>query len=210
MAAPKAIIFDLGNVLLPIDLSFTYEAFSVFSSLSSSEIASAIMEHQLWVPYEAGKQNDVEFRDLLREHLDLTISDADFDNSFSALLLDFHTGVYEWIASLKSQFHLVLLSNTSAIHAERFTKVALGPDGQNLFSLFHQVYYSFEMGLVKPDIAIYQQVLDEQGFYPEEVLFFDDNVANIKAAKSMGIDSFLIDPSRTYSQIQEILDTYVS
>lgn len=210
MAAPKAIIFDLGNVLLPIDLSLTYEAFSAFSSLSSSEIASAILEHQLWVPYEAGKQNDAEFRDFLREHLDLTISDVDFDNAFSALLLDFHKGVYEWIASLKSQFHLVLLSNTSAIHAERFTKVALGPEGQNLFSLFHQVYYSFEMGLVKPDIAIYQQVLDEQGFSPEEVLFFDDNVANINSANSMGIQSYLIDPSRSYNQIQEILDTYVS
>ena len=210
MAAPKAIIFDLGNVLLPIDLSLTYEAFSAFSSLSSSEIASAILEHQLWVPYEAGKQNDAEFRDFLRERLDLTISDVDFDNAFSALLLDFHTGVYEWIASLKSQFHLVLLSNTSAIHAERFTKVALGPEGQNLFSLFHQVYYSFEMGLVKPDIAIYQQVLDEQGFSPEEVLFFDDNVANINSANSMGIQSYLIDPSRSYNQIQEILDTYVS
>ena len=210
MAAPKAIIFDLGNVLLPIDLSLTYEAFSAFSSLSSSEIASAILEHQLWVSYEAGKQNDAEFRDFLRERLDLTISDVDFDNAFSALLLDFHTGVYEWIASLKSQFHLVLLSNTSAIHAERFTKVALGPEGQNLFSLFHQVYYSFEMGLVKPDIAIYQQVLDEQGFSPEEVLFFDDNVANINSANSMGIQSYLIDPSRSYNQIQEILDTYVS
>ena len=210
MLAPKAIIFDLGNVLLPIDLSLTYEAFSLYSSLSSSEIASAISEHQLWVPYESGQQTDLKFRDFLRSHLDLTISDADFDHAFSALLLDFHDGVYEWIASLKSLFHLILLSNTSSIHAERFTKVSLGPEGQNLFSLFNHVYYSFEMGLVKPDLAIYQQVLSEQEFSAEEVLFFDDNVANINSAKSIGIQSFLIDPSRSFIQIQEILDTYVS
>lgn len=210
MSAPKAIIFDLGNVLLPIDLSLTYEAFSAYSSLSSSEIASAILVNQLWVPYESGQQTDLEFRDFLRLQLDLTISDADFDNAFSALLLDFHAGVYEWIASLKSQYHLILLSNTSSIHADRFTKVSLGPEGQNLFSLFNYVYYSFEMGLVKPDLAIYQQVLTEQGFSAEEVLFFDDNVANINSAKSMGIQSFLIDPSRSFIQIQEILDTYVS
>lgn len=210
MSAPKAIIFDLGNVLLPIDLSLTYEAFSAYSSLSSSEIASAILVDQLWVPYESGQQTDLEFRDFLRSQLDLTISDADFDNAFSALLLDFHAGVYEWIASLKSQYHLILLSNTSSIHAERFTKVSLGPEGQNLFSLFNHVYYSYEMGLVKPDLAIYQQVLNEQGFSAEEVLFFDDNVANINSAKSMGIQSFLIDPSRSFIQIQEILDTYVS
>jgi putative hydrolase of the HAD superfamily len=72
------------------------------------------------------------------------------------------------------------------------------------------VYYSFEMGLVKPDSAIYQHVLNEQGFSAEEVLFFDDNVANINSAKSMGIPSFLVDPSRSLSQIQEILDAYVS
>ena len=210
MSAPKAIIFDLGNVLLPIDLSLTFEAFSAYSSLNSEEIADAIAQNHLWVPYESGLQSDAEFRNFLRERLNLTISDADFDDAFSALLLDFHPGVYEWIASLQSSFQLILLSNTSSIHAERFTKVALGPEGQNLFSLFNQVYFSFEMGLVKPNPAIYHQVLAEQDFAAEEVLFFDDNVANINAAKSIGIPSFLVDPSRSLSQIQEILDTYVS
>jgi FMN phosphatase YigB (HAD superfamily) len=52
--------------------------------------------------------------------------------------------------------------------------------------------------------------LNEQGFSAGEVLFFDDNVANINSAKSMGIQSYLIDPSRSFIQIQEILDTYVS
>lgn len=208
MSAPKAIIFDLGNVLLPIDLSLTFEAFSAYSSLNSKEIADAIAQNHLWVPYESGLQTDAEFRNFLRARLDLTISDADFDNAFSALLLDFHLGVYEWIASLQSSFHLILLSNTSSIHAERFTKVALGPEGQNLFSLFNQVYFSFEMGLVKPNPAIYHQVLAEQGFSPAEVLFFDDNVANIDSAKSIGIQAYLIDPFRSFTQIQEIVDTY--
>ena len=210
MAVPKAIIFDLGNVLLPINLDKTYAAFSAYSSLSKQEIGSIIIDNQLWVTYESGKHSDIEFREFLRSRLDLTISDLEFDEAFSALLLDFHEGVYEWIASLQSTYHLILLSNTSSIHAERFTKVSLGPMGENLFSLFHHVYYSYEMGLVKPDPAIYHRVLTEQGFSPSQVLFFDDNLANINSAKSIGIDSYLIDPNRTFIQIQEILDTYVS
>lgn len=210
MAVPKAIIFDLGNVLLPINLDKTYAAFSAYSSLSKQEIGSIIIDNQLWVPYESGKQSDIEFREFLRSRLDLTISDLEFDEAFSALLLDFQEGVYEWIASLQSTYHLILLSNTSSIHAERFTKVSLGPTGENLFSLFHHVYYSYEMGLVKPDQAIYHRVLTEQGFSPSQILFFDDNLANINSAKSIGIDSYLIDPNRTFIQIQEILDTYVS
>jgi len=210
MAAPKAIIFDLGNVLLPIDLEKTYAAFSAYSSFSQEEISAIIIDNQLWVPYESGQQTDIEFREFLRSRLDLTISDLEFDEAFSALLLDFHAGVYDWIASLQSKYHLILLSNTSSIHAERFTRVSLGPSGQNLFSLFNHVYYSFEMGLVKPDPAIYHRVLMEHGFAPSQVLFFDDNLANINSAKSIGIDSYLIDPNRTHIQIQEILDTYVS
>lgn len=210
MAFPKAIIFDLGNVLLPIDLNLTYEAFARYSTLSSREIASTIIANELWVPYESGFQTDAEFRNYLRSHLDLHISDVEFDEAFSALLLDFHPGVFEWIASLGARFHLILLSNTSSIHAQRFTKVALGPEGQNLFSLFHQVYYSFEMGLVKPDPAIYQRVLKEQGLSAEEVLFFDDNSANIASANNLGIRSYLVDPHRSFSQIQDILDTNVS
>lgn len=210
MRAPKAIIFDLGNVLLPIDLNLTYAAFAKFSSFNAALISSTIIDNKLWVPYESGQQSDAEFRDHLRSYLDLHISDVEFDEAFSSLLLDFYPGVYEWIATLGARFHLILLSNTSSIHAERFTKVPLGPAGQNLFSLFDDVYYSFEMGLVKPDPAIYHQVLTEHGFSPQEVLFFDDNVANINSAKLIGIHAYSIDPSRNHLQIQDILDTYVS
>jgi len=206
----KAIIFDLGNVLLPIDLVLTYEAFAAHSSLSTVEIEKKIIENQLWVPYESGLQTDDEFRTFLRLHLDLTISDVEFDEAFSALLLDFHAGVYEWIRSLKAKYRLILLSNTSSIHAERFTQVQLGPEGQNLFSLFDQVNYSFEMGLVKPDPLIYYQVLQVTKLASEEVLFFDDNLANINSAKAIGIDAYLIDPSRDFTQIQQILDRYVN
>ncbi|MFM1933295.1 MAG: hypothetical protein RL360_175 [Bacteroidota bacterium] len=206
----KAIIFDLGNVLLPIDLNLTYQAFSAFSAYDATTIGQKFQQENLWVPYESGKQSDQEFREHIRFHLALSCTDAEFDEAFSALLLSYHAGVYEWISSLKSRFSLYLLSNTSSIHAKRFTQVPLGPSGENLFGLFDQVYFSFDMGLVKPDTAIYQQVLIEQNLQVQEVLFFDDNVANINSAKGLGIASYLIDPAKDFSQIQEILDSYVS
>jgi putative hydrolase of the HAD superfamily len=207
---PKAILFDLGNVLLPIDLKLSYQAFAAFSPYNSLEIETRILDNQLWVAYESGKQTDQEFREHIRFHLALNCTDTEFDEAFSALLLNFHKGVYEWISSLKSKYSLYLLSNTSSIHAQRFTNIKLGPEGQNLFCLFDYVYYSFKMGLVKPNPAIYLQVLQDQNLKPEEVLFFDDNVANINSAKTLGLKSYLIDPAQDFSQIQQILETYVS
>jgi putative hydrolase of the HAD superfamily len=77
----------------------------------------------------------------------------------------------------------------------------LGPKGENLFGLFKKAHFSYEMGLVKPNPLIYHQVLKENNLKAEEVVFFDDNAANIESASTLGIDSTLIDPTTSFSQI---------
>jgi len=202
MKSINALLFDLGNVLLPIDLSLTYQAFSqLSSSFSSEEIQSKINNEGLWLGYEAGLLTDEEFRDLLRDKLDLDCSNDEFDQAFSALLLDFPPNVYSFLQELTSNFELYLLSNTSVIHSRIFLNNQLGPKGENLFGLFKKAHFSYEMGLVKPNPLIYQQVLKENNLKAEEIVFFDDNAANIKSAITLGIDSILIDPTTSFFQI---------
>ena len=202
MKSINALLFDLGNVLLPIDLSLTYQAFSqLSSSFSSEEIQSKINNEGLWLGYEAGLLTDEEFRDLLRDKLDLDCSNDEFDQAFSALLLDFPPNVYSFLQELTSNFELYLLSNTSVIHSRIFLNNQLGPKGENLFGLFKKAHFSYEMGLVKPNPLIYQQVLKENNLKAEEVVFFDDNAANIESASTLGIDSILIDPTTSFFQI---------
>jgi putative hydrolase of the HAD superfamily len=202
MKSIKALLFDLGNVLLPIDLSLTYQAFSQLSlSFSSEEIQSKINNEGLWLGYEAGLLTDDEFRNLLRDKLDLDCSSDEFDHAFSALLLGFPAKVYSFLHELTASFDLYLLSNTSLIHSRIFLNNQLGPKGENLFGLFKKAYFSYEMGLVKPNPLIYVQVLKENNLKAEEIIFFDDNVANIESASSLGINSILIDPTTSFSQI---------
>ena len=202
MKSIKALLFDLGNVLLPIDLSLTYQAFSQLSlSFSSEEIQSKINNEGLWLGYEAGLLTDDEFRNLLRDKLDLDCSSGEFDHAFSALLLGFPANVYSFLQELTASFDLYLLSNTSLIHSRIFLNNQLGPKGENLFGLFKKAYFSYEMGLVKPNPLIYVQVLKENNLKAEEIIFFDDNVANIESASNLGINSILIDPTTSFSQI---------
>jgi putative hydrolase of the HAD superfamily len=202
MKSIKALLFDLGNVLLPIDLSLTYQAFSQLSlSFSSEEIQSKINNEGLWLGYEAGLLTDDEFRNLLRDKLDLDCSSDEFDHAFSALLLGFPANVYSFLQELTASFDLYLLSNTSLIHSRIFLNNQLGPKGENLFGLFKKAYFSYEMGLVKPNPLIYVQVLKENNLKAEEIIFFDDNVANIESASNLGINSILIDPTTSFSQI---------
>ncbi|RXK52187.1 HAD family hydrolase [Aquirufa rosea] len=200
------LLFDLGNVLLPIDLDRTYQELAIFSSkYSAEEIKNLTHRQSLWALYESGLQSDEEFRDFLRDKLALDCSDAQFDQAFSALLLDFHVGVYSWLEKVSQRYPIYLLSNTSAIHARRFTQVPLGPSGESLFSLFKQTYFSFNMGMIKPDEKIYQHVLTQLSLKPENLIFFDDNFHNIESAKRIGIDAVLINPSCSLQQIDSYL-----
>lgn len=202
MKSKNALLFDLGNVLLPIDLSLTYQAFSQLSTtFSPEEIQKKIIDNGLWLGYEAGLLTDEDFRNLLIDKLALNCSNEEFDQAFSALLLDFPPNIYTFLKDLTSNFDLYLLSNTSIIHSRIFLNIQLGPNGENLFGLFKKAYFSYEMGLVKPNPLIYQQVLSENNLEAGQVVFFDDNAANIESASKLGIDSILIDPKTSLTQI---------
>lgn len=205
-SSKPSLLFDLGNVLLPIDLDKTFQAFADLSDQFLAEEVKELTHSQaLWSRYESGLQTEEEFRDSLRYTLALNCSDEQFDLAFSALLLDFHPQVYTWLENIAKQYPIYLLSNTSLIHAKQFTQVPLGPQGESLFGLFKKTYFSFDLGMIKPDEKIYHHVLEDLSLKPENLVFFDDNFHNIESAKRVGIDGVLINPSCSLQQIDSYL-----
>ena len=211
-SSSKALLFDLGNVLLPIDLDLTYKAFAQYSSkYSFEEIKKITHELSLWTPYESGLQSEEYFRDFLKKELHLNCTDQEFDKAFNALLLQFSSDSYEILAQFKNHFSgLYLLSNTSYIHFLAYRNNELGPNNENIFDLFDQLFFSFEMGLVKPDAAIYKQVSETIKKPLSEIVFFDDNVFNIESALNLGMDAHLIQPQTSLDQIKSTLSAYVN
>lgn len=205
MKGSHALLFDLGNVLLPIDLGLTYQAFSQYSnSYSAEQIEKITQEERLWQAYEAGLMDEPSFRMSIKTRFDMHCQDLEFDKAFNALLIGFHEGLYSFLSDLAARFDLYLLSNTSSIHAKVFLSNQLGPEGQNVFDLFQKIFLSFDMGMVKPNPRIYQQVLDELHLAAGQVVFFDDNLSNIESAKNMGIQAIhIVDPMRSLEQIKQ-------
>lgn len=205
MGAEVAVVFDLGNVLLPINLDLTYEAFASYTHyFSAEEIRFATEQEGLWIPYESGLESCEEFRERLRLRFQLECSDSEFDFAFSALLLEFPADVVEVIQEVKSSFPVYLLSNTSRIHSKLFLQ------NESLFSLFNFVHLSYDMGVSKPDKLIYQQVVESNQLLGKQVVFFDDNKYNVQAAQEFGWDAVLIEPSTSFFQIRNHLSQYVN
>ena len=52
---------------------------------------------------------------------------------------------------------------------------------------FDVLVWSYQLGIAKPDPAIYRYTLSELGTRPEETLFIDDKLVNVEAARALGI-----------------------
>jgi len=205
----KNIVFDLGDVILNIDVPLASSSFGKLSGREQHEILTLFKEKELFRLFETGLVDEDAFRNTIRELLEFPDwSEEIIDTAWNSLLLDIPPARIELIKELGKNYRLFLLSNTSSIHIKQVNKILHAASGvEKLDDLFEKVYLSYEMGLMKPDPAIYLQVLEESGLIAEETLFLDDNADNIAAASKLGIDTILVQKPVT---ILDYLKDYVA
>ena len=182
------LIFDFGNVLIEIDPTRSIEAFQTLGAK-----ADLHLDADFFHDFETGAIKAAEFRRALRSQLRWASVDSSIDRAWNALLLEIPPKTLHVLRSLRAQgYRLALLSNTNPIHIDEVRR-RLGPFGYGDFArCFDRIFYSYEMGLRKPDPAIYSAVDRELGLTsPAEVLFIDDNAANIASAAKHGWGTLL-------------------
>ena len=94
-----------------------------------------------------------------------------------------YPGTAEVLAEVKRSVPIGCLSNTNTMHWEHQT--ALWP----ILDMFDFRFLSFELGLAKPDEAIFHAVADRLPFGRDRILYFDDVDVNSEAARSFGFQS---------------------
>lgn len=203
----KNIIFDLGDVILNIDVPVASKSFAELSGREQAEILEIFSKNALFRQFETGELDEAGFRNYIRKILDFTdLSDVAIDTAWNSLLLDLPPERVELLQKLAKNYRLFLLSNTSSIHITQVNKILEASTGiKKLDDLFEIVFLSYEMGLMKPDPKIYQQVLDQAGLIAEETLFLDDNRDNIESAAKLGIETIHVQKPVT---ILEYLQDY--
>lgn len=185
----KNVIFDLGGVIIDLSVERTVHALADLAGKSPAEIYAAYHAHPEFMAYEKGQLTDAQFRTALQQIFNFKASDSSIDRCWNAMLVDLPKGKLDLLTTLKDQFSVAVLSNTNAIHLRYVDEIMLPPvsDFDSLNHYFHLHYYSHHMGKRKPDVEIFEQVLDESHFIPGQTLFLDDNPDNIAAALTLGI-----------------------
>lgn len=114
--------------------------------------------------------------------------------------LDLDQDAFALIASVRAAGTPCYLATNQQDHRVRYMRDALGYDAH-----FDGVYYSSEVGAMKPEAAYFEHVLDDLGLAPEVVVFIDDSVRNVDAALARGIRALHHDPSDGVAGLRRLL-----
>ena len=175
------VLFDLGGVLI--------EVAGVRAMLELTGIQS---EEELWRRwltcrwvrrFESGGCSDTEFAAGVIADWQLELSAAAFLEAFRNWPTGPLPGAAELVAQTRASVATGCFSNTNALHW--YDHIA----GWPLAGLFDHRFLSFELGLLKPDIAAFAQVADLLGVPAERVLFLDDNALNVAGAAAAGFQA---------------------
>lgn len=191
------LIFDFGNVFINLNHEKAYRKLNALGYQGFSE------EMQVQnLQYEKGLISTPEFIEFYRPHF-ANISEEDLIATWNAVIGDFPKHRLDFLQEIaaKNQYKLILLSNTNALHIEHIA--AETSFYKDFIACFDQVYLSHEMGLRKPDPAIYETVLKGENLNPETCFFIDDLIENTQAAEQLGIKTWNLQPGK-----EDIVDLF--
>jgi HAD superfamily hydrolase (TIGR01509 family) len=189
------VLFDLGGVL--VDLGGMPEL-NIFAGGGASE--DDLWRRWLECPwvrrFERGLCDADSFSRGMVDAWSMTVGPEEFLEAFVAWPRGLLPGARELVLSIRPALRVGCLSNTNALHADRQWS------DFGLTELFDDRFLSHEMGLVKPDRAAFDHVVNLLGCRAERVLFLDDNQINVEGARVAGLRS---ERARGIEEAQAIL-----
>jgi len=202
--AIEVILFDLGNVLVDFDYTISANRISNFCAKSPVEIVKLFFGSGLTTSFEEGKISPEDFFARVKEMLDLKLSYKAFVSIWNEVfyLSAKNRSVFSLVNNLRRNYKVALLSNVNTLHYEYLKKHF------PVFGVFHKVFVSCELKLVKPDRLIYQKTLSDLNVKAECVFYTDDRPELVASARELGIKAVVFKEVRQLKA--ELLNAGVS
>jgi glucose-1-phosphatase len=194
-APTKAIIFDIGRVIVRVNLNRLLEPLAALlpagvvagahasEKLSPQQVWSAIESDRRWPDWQEGRMTAPQWHEHITARLKVTISYAEFCEAWNRALDPQPILEEALFENLGKHYWLALLSNTDPLHSAHM---------ESYFSFmkhFPVRIYSCRVGASKPSPAIYAAALDALGILPSEALYIDDIPEYATAAQQLGLDA---------------------
>lgn len=184
----EAIIFDFGDVFINLNKQAIDSEFRKLGLTAWHDDLDALNKK-----YEIGKIDEYEFMLGFQKYLpnaELTEIRA----AWNSILGDFPLKRLEFLQMIASKYRLFLLSNTDHTHIEKFEHNEGQTFARDFYSCFEKVYFSYEIGIRKPDENVFKYLINNHNLNPKKTLFVDDKKENTDVAEKLGFQVWNIQP----------------
>jgi glucose-1-phosphatase len=189
----RAIIFDLGGVIIDVDYRKTIEAFEALGATNSNEIYTQALQKDYVDEFERGVIPKEAFIDRLRADLRglrEDVTNKQIEDAWNAMLTGFQPGRFEFIKNLREQgYKIFLFPNIDAIHYEGVMdwcdRCGVGADFERCFD---RRYFSHIFHHNKPSVVSFRALADDiktnYGIDIGDMFFCDDSKKHIHGSES--------------------------
>ena len=184
----NTIIFDFGDVFVNLEKDKSLEEFRKLGLDGPNDELVALNDE-----FERGRISELQFIQGFQKHL----PEADIHmirNAWNTIIGEFPLYRLEFLQLLSHKYRLFLLTNTDAIHISRFEHMVGVSFFSDFYQCFEKVYYSYEMGMRKPDCEIFNYLIRKHDLSPKRTLFVDDKKENCDAAAECGLQVWNLEP----------------
>lgn len=202
---PENLIFDLGGVLIDLDVGRMLKGFEgvgldprMFMAESAEKGATTVCEGmsvgQLLSDYQTGDITTEELLETILPECRPGTTREQLVEAWNHCLVSIPRERLETVRRWREKGHRTyMLSNTNDLHWRYISTRCFGGEGLGLEDCFDGVFLSHEMRLAKPDAEIYRRMLETLGVRAEDCWFVDDAQVNVEAARKEGLQAEWLD-----------------
>lgn len=180
----QALLFDIGGVVIDIDFGRAISSWQAISRLSHDELRLAFQHDAVYRQHEVGAITIQEYCTHLADTLKLQAEPERIVEGWNSIFVGEIAETLTLLQNARRRLPCYAFTNTNATH--HATWAARFPQ---LTQSFERVFSSYEIGVRKPDRRAYEFVADEIGLPPGAILFFDDSLENVEAARVAGLQA---------------------
>ena len=180
----EALIFDIGNVLVPFDWQLFKKGLQAGGANLTADAETEFRE--LSIRFDIGEMTGEIFSRVAIRMLGFQGDERGFVTIWNSIFSS-NPSMNRTIRGLKERFPLFLLSNTSDLHLDYLRKNC------DVLQYFADGVFSFRAKCAKPDRRIFEIALKQFGLQPESTIYVDDLPANVRSASDLGFKAIRYD-----------------
>jgi len=195
----RAIIFDIGRVLIRVDVSRAMDGLASGLSLTPKEVWSAIEKDPRWLDWQEGRISPRDWHLHITKRLGASLTFDQFTEVWNRALDPNPIHSEAFLEKLSKNYRLAMLSNTDPIHMSN--EEARFP----FFRFFPMRIYSYRVGASKPNPVIYRKALQACKVRAGEAVYIDDVAAYAEAAQRLGMSGIVFQsPAQLQSDLRKL------